>query len=116
MSTKYRFDEINIGERFMEGARIAIKNSIFFCAGGPYNAVTLGFTGAGRANYPFFVTDETEVELLPHMETYREVDPGPQKGPSSVAKINAETAHVNSVLNEKKDDGRWEPSWSMGYL
>lgn len=127
--SKFRFDEINIGERFAEGARIGIKNSVFFCGGGPYNAVTLGFSGAGRANFPFFVPDDREVELLTHMETYREVDtkevyrrneevadPGPQKGPSSTAKIQAETALADSMIKETKKDSGWEPSWGMGYL
>lgn len=125
--SKLRFDEINIGERFMLGAQIAIKNSLFFCGGGPYNAVTLGFSGAGRANYPFFVTDDKEVELLPNMETYREVNPGPQKGPSSIAKINAEVTHARNDLEvtpdvafssfKKRDDiDPSFPSSSMGYL
>lgn len=142
MRMKLRFDEINIGERFMVGAQIAIKNSLFFCGGGPYNAVSCGFSGAGRANFPFFVTDDKEVELLTHMETHREVDvnevyrcrtlkrnemladPGPQKGPSSTSKIDAEVAHIQQRLEEIKQEKKSRsnnvdpsfPSSSMGYL
>lgn len=124
--SKLRFDEINIGERFMDGGHIGIKNALFFCGGGPYNAVSCGFSGAGQANFPFFVTDDKEVELLTHMETYRVVDPGPQKGPSSVARINAQVVNSNNELNsvalplvsiKKKDDiDPSFPSSSMGYL